>query len=132
MSWSIHLRSGRPVPGGVFERAPGVLGEELPFSAWNSRRFETLGRAVGLFHARARSYLPPPGLERPDWDQSGNCFNPGEHIADPLLARRRAERLCRSAGFAARPAGLRADPCRFARRELYARTRKRANYPPGF
>ena len=82
---------GGPYLAACFERAPGVLGEELPFSAWNSTRFETLGRAVGLFHTRARSYLPPPGLERPDWDHSGNCFNPGEPIADPRLAERRAE-----------------------------------------
>ena len=85
-----------PGPGGsflaaCFERAPGVLGEELPFSAWNDDRFETLGRAVGLFHARARSYQAPLGMERPDWDQCGNCYNPGEPIADPLLAQRRAE-----------------------------------------
>ena len=74
-----------------FERAPGVLGEELPFDVWDFNAFETLGRAVGLFHARARSYQPPPGMERPHWDQSENCFNAGESIADPLLAQRRAE-----------------------------------------
>ncbi len=76
-----------------FELAPGVLGEELPFSTWNAARFETLGRAVGAFHARARSYQPPPGLQRPHWDEAGNCFNPGERIPDPLLARRREEAL---------------------------------------
>jgi Ser/Thr protein kinase RdoA (MazF antagonist) len=74
-----------------FELAPGVLGEELPFDAWTATSFETLGRAVGTFHARARSYQPPPGMERPHWDQAGNCFNPSEHIPDPLLAQRRAE-----------------------------------------
>ena len=76
-----------------FERAPGVLGEELPFSAWDAGRFETLGRAVGRLHARARSYRPPKGMGRPHWDQSVNCFNPGERIANSLLAQRRAEAL---------------------------------------
>jgi len=32
-------------------------------------------------------------MERPHWDQAGNCFNPPETIRDAVLAQRRAEAL---------------------------------------
>jgi len=76
----------------AFERAPGVLAEELPFAVWNGARFELLGQAVGRLHARARSYTPPaPGLDRPRWDAATNCFHPAETLTDPLLRQRREE-----------------------------------------
>ncbi len=88
-----------------FERAPGVLAEELPFSSWDDARFVTLGRAVGQFHTCAQKYAPPPGFERPHWDECVNCFHPSETIADPLLARRHAEALAAVQGFPRSAAG---------------------------
>lgn len=59
------------------EKAPGVLGEELPAEAWSDALIEELGRATGQMHAIARTYVPTDGsLKRPAWDEIGNCFNP--------------------------------------------------------
>jgi amicoumacin kinase len=77
----------------AFERAPGVLAEELPFSVWDAGRFTLLGSAVGRFHARSRSYQPGPGRSRPHWDEALNCFHPSEEIAEEELRRRRLEAL---------------------------------------
>jgi Ser/Thr protein kinase RdoA (MazF antagonist) len=78
----------------AFEKIEGILGEELPFSAWNAERFAILGRAVGRFHARARTYNPLHfAFDRPHWDQVGNCFHPTETLSDDVLRRRHAEAL---------------------------------------
>jgi amicoumacin kinase len=88
-----------PTPQGAvlacaFEKAPGILGEELPFSAWDARRFALLGRVVGRMHACLRDYSPPaPELARPDWDQVGNCFHPTQEPQGDRIIRRRAEAL---------------------------------------
>jgi Ser/Thr protein kinase RdoA (MazF antagonist) len=88
-----------PAEGGnwlatAFERAPGTLAEELPYSIWTARRFQLMGSTVGRFHLCARSYISPDaGLERPRWDQAGNCFQPAEVIEDALLRARCAEAL---------------------------------------
>lgn len=71
----------------AFERAPGVLAEELPFEVWDAVRFQILGQAVGRFHACASSYP----AEGPHWDRAVSCFNPAEILADELLRRRRVE-----------------------------------------
>jgi Ser/Thr protein kinase RdoA (MazF antagonist) len=75
----------------AFERAPGTLAEELPFTLWDEQRFSLLGQAIGRFHARARSYRPAEGLEHPVWDQSGNCFHPHEEIPEEPLRQRGIE-----------------------------------------
>lgn len=78
----------------AFEKAPGILAEELPNSDWNEHRFTLLGGAVGRMHACLREYTPPsPELARPDWDQLGNCFHPTEEPQGDLLRQRRAEAL---------------------------------------
>jgi Ser/Thr protein kinase RdoA (MazF antagonist) len=61
----------------VCERAPGVLGEELPADAWSDALIEELGRATGQMHAIAGTYMPADdSLRRPAWNEIGNCFNP--------------------------------------------------------
>jgi Ser/Thr protein kinase RdoA (MazF antagonist) len=91
-SWIEPLASPRGIYlAAAFERAPGTLAEELDFALWDQARFAHLGQAVGRFHAASRSYQPAPGLDRPDWDQAGSCFNPPEEIADEALRLRRAE-----------------------------------------
>lgn len=91
-------------PGGppylvtVFGRAGGALAEEMPVMVWEDALLEEIGRAVGRFHARAGQYRPAPGLERPRWDELGDCFNPPQlaAAADPssphhwVLAKRAA------------------------------------------
>jgi Ser/Thr protein kinase RdoA (MazF antagonist) len=70
----------------VYEKARGALAETLLFDQWNSQLIENLGRAVGRMHALAKRYHPMKAtLTRPEWDQIGNCFNPGEGL-DPLQA----------------------------------------------
>jgi Ser/Thr protein kinase RdoA (MazF antagonist) len=91
-----HLITTIDTPEGTylataFERATGVLAEELPFEIWDDERIHALGMTVGRFHACSQDYQPPPGLERPAWDQVTNCFNPAEEIHDALLRSRRVE-----------------------------------------
>lgn len=76
----------------AFERAPGVLGEELSFEVWNAARYTHLGRTVGRFHARSAEYHPPESIApRPQWDEMGNGFNQSGAMGGELLERRRAE-----------------------------------------
>jgi Ser/Thr protein kinase RdoA (MazF antagonist) len=61
----------------VCERAPGVLGEELPADAWSDALIGELGRTTGRMHAIAGGYVPSDeSSRRPAWDAIGNCFNP--------------------------------------------------------
>jgi Ser/Thr protein kinase RdoA (MazF antagonist) len=65
----------------VYEKARGVLAECLSFDQWNSRLVEKLGRSVGRMHALAKRYQPvDAAFIRPEWDQIGNCFNPGDGL----------------------------------------------------
>ena len=60
----------------AFEKAQGILAEELPAGQWSPPLYQELGRTVGKLHALAMTYRPAEALKRPHWDQSGNCFNP--------------------------------------------------------
>jgi amicoumacin kinase len=74
----------------AFERAPGVLAEELPSDQWNDDLYASLGRATGRMHALSRTYLPAdPALVRPAWDRISTCYNPdGSQVASqPEVAR---------------------------------------------
>jgi Ser/Thr protein kinase RdoA (MazF antagonist) len=71
----------------VCEKAPGVLGEELPAAAWTDALVEELGRVTGRMHAIARTYIPSDeSLRRPAWDAIGNCFNPAGLLDDSQAA----------------------------------------------
>ena len=105
-----------PYLAACFERAPGVLGEELPFSVWDGRHLRDLGPGGGAFHARARSYHAPARTGAPGLGPIRQLLQPGRTHRRPTAGAAPRRGLCRRAGFAARPAGLRADPCRFARR----------------
>jgi Ser/Thr protein kinase RdoA (MazF antagonist) len=76
------LQDGETVLVAVFEKAQGILGEKLPFDAWDSMLIEELGRVTGQMHAVSRTYNPAPGLRSADWDQAPNCYNPSEEL-DP-------------------------------------------------
>ncbi len=70
----------------AFEKAPGILGEELSFEAWNPQRFALLGRTVGRMHARAAEYQPASqALTRPHWRQASSCFNQDTRLLEPGL-----------------------------------------------
>jgi amicoumacin kinase len=70
----------------LFEKARGILGEELPVERWDETLVRNLGAAAGKMHAIAQGYFPADEkLKRPNWDQAGNCYNPGENL-DPSQA----------------------------------------------
>ena len=76
----------------AFDKAPGVLAEELSPDQWNERLFETLGQTAGQMHALAKEYVPASDtLRRPEWDQASNCFNPVEELETlpPLIKKKR-------------------------------------------
>jgi amicoumacin kinase len=75
-----------------FEKARGILAEELPAEQWDEIMVRKLGASAGAMHAAAREYVPASEtLKRPDWDQAGNCYNPSESL-DPTQARVQEER----------------------------------------
>jgi Ser/Thr protein kinase RdoA (MazF antagonist) len=72
---------GPPYLATVFVRAAGGLAEEMPVMVWEDALLEAIGREVGRLHARSCQYHPLPALDRPHWDQAGNCFNPLDDLA---------------------------------------------------
>jgi Ser/Thr protein kinase RdoA (MazF antagonist) len=65
----------------VFEKAGGVLAEELPIEQWSDELFQSLGRTVGQMHRLAKAYVPPDRApKRPEWDRADNCFNPADRL----------------------------------------------------
>ncbi len=76
------------------KKAPGILAEELPFEQWNDALFKAWGRTAGKMHAIAQGYAPDDAtLQRPEWHQSGNCFNDPlpEDLAGSVIAQRQAQ-----------------------------------------
>jgi amicoumacin kinase len=59
----------------AYTRANGILSEELPIDKWDGPLFQTLGKAIGRFHAITRGYVPPAETNYPEWDTGGNLFN---------------------------------------------------------
>lgn len=54
-----------------FEKADGILAENIPPSAWTDELFRNIGTAVGKFHRLSRLYRPSdPALIRPQWTAS--------------------------------------------------------------
>lgn len=100
-------QKGESVLVTVFEKAQGVLGETLPFHAWDAELIEELGRVTGQMHAISRTYQPASSLRSPEWDQSVNCYHPSEKL-DPsqelvMQARDRIWEIMRS--FSREPGG---------------------------
>jgi len=81
----------------AFEKARGVLAEDLPADQWSDRLYHNLGRAVGRMHALAKEYVPADeSLRRPEWDRAGNCFNPSERLdASQAVAAEKKEEVWR-------------------------------------
>jgi Ser/Thr protein kinase RdoA (MazF antagonist) len=75
---TVQVNDGRYIAV-VFEKAPGLLAEKVPFDQWQDALYEKLGKTVGKIHAVSRGYIPSGGhLRRPNWDEVVNCFNPRE------------------------------------------------------
>ena len=71
------IEQGETYLAAAFEKAPGILGEDLPFDRWTPALFQALGRAAGQMHAAARAYTPPAGLRLlPDWDIGSSYYRP--------------------------------------------------------
>ena len=83
-----YPRPGRELLAACFARAPGMLGEELPFRAWDDERFETLGRAVGRVRARTQVPGSPWGWSTAIGTRAATVFNPHarNRLRNPLLA----------------------------------------------
>jgi amicoumacin kinase len=80
----------------AFERAKGILAEELPIDQWDETLFESLGRVVGRMHAIAKKYLPSSDLlKRPEWDKAENCYHCNEVLNDNLLIQEKREQARR-------------------------------------
>ena len=82
----------------AFEKAKGILAEELPIDQWDEALFESLGRAAGRLHAIAKKYSSPQGtLRRPEWDQLNNCNHCIETLdTSSLLIRQMREKARRA------------------------------------
>jgi len=91
-----EMRSqGRVYLASLFEKAEGILAQDVPPEWWQTAQLEKLGQVVGKLHALSRSYSPPPELRRPQWDQVINLFNPSEQLDDShlIIRQRQAELL---------------------------------------
>ncbi|MEW5869833.1 MAG: phosphotransferase [Chloroflexota bacterium] len=78
----------------VFEKAAGVLAENMTPEDWNEALFVALGDTVGRCHAIARDYVPEnEELRLPQWDQAVNCFNPMQELvgAEGFILEQRAK-----------------------------------------
>lgn len=76
----------------VFEKARGILSEELSCTQWNDELYQNLGRTVGKMHALAKRYIPAHNsFRRPEWNSIGNCFNT-QHNLDASRVVMRAQR----------------------------------------
>jgi Ser/Thr protein kinase RdoA (MazF antagonist) len=124
LAWMAHLADGgaavpRPLPSAsgalietwagpdgpyllvVFEKAGGVLAEDLDFNCWDSRLFRSLGQATGRMHTLAKDYAPALELRRPDWNATANCYHPGAAPAgsEPAVSAARQQALLAVAGL---------------------------------
>lgn len=78
----LNQPGGPPCLVTVFRRAAGELAEELPVMVWEDALLESIGQAVGRFHALSHRYRPPDStLDRLQWGQAGSCFNPPAELA---------------------------------------------------
>lgn len=91
-------RGGRCMVVSAFEKARGILAEELPAGLWSDRLFYNIGRATGKLHTVAMQYQPSdPAMRRPQWDEmnapviSGACVDSSQ----PLI-KEKNESLLRS------------------------------------
>ncbi len=90
----------------AFEKAPGILSETMPLEQWDAPLFQALGKTVGKMHALAVTYTLASNVQkRPDWDKSGNIFNPDCPEIDELevVYQRRNALLAQLADFPRNP-----------------------------
>ena len=62
---------GTPYTLTAFEKAEGILAENIPPSQWNDALFLSIGQATGKMHLTSTGYHPSrPNLTRPQWYES--------------------------------------------------------------
>ena len=71
----------------AFEKAPGVLAENMALVDWTDELFQSLGGTLGSTHRIAQDYVPIEEYTRPNWTRLTNCFHPEAELegADPLI-----------------------------------------------
>jgi len=79
----------------AFEKARGVLAEEMRPEEWDDTLVQALGVAIGSWHRIASEYSPTSKSRRPTWNQMNNCFNPLKELddADSLILQKRSPLL---------------------------------------
>jgi Ser/Thr protein kinase RdoA (MazF antagonist) len=79
----------------AFEKAPGILAENMELADWTDGLFQSLGDSLGSCHRIAREYVPREEYKRPDWTKLTNCFHPEADLegADPLILDKYAQVL---------------------------------------
>jgi Ser/Thr protein kinase RdoA (MazF antagonist) len=66
----------------AFEKAEGILAENILPSAWNTELFQSIGRSVGKFHCISADYKPRhSSLSRPQWFDSYEIHAATEKLA---------------------------------------------------
>ncbi len=72
----------------AFEKASGILAENMTLEDWTDELFKTLGHTLGLCHRIAQGYVPTrEDFRRPEWNKLTNCFHPDEYMegADTIV-----------------------------------------------
>ncbi len=67
----------------VFEKAEGVLAENIPVSEWSTGLFQSIGKAAGQLHRISTGYKPTrPSHTRPQWHDSYEIQNAIKKLAE--------------------------------------------------
>ncbi len=90
----VHLQ-GQTYIAVAFQKAPGILAEDMSPEEWSDELFHALGQTVGKCHKIAQKYIPPIEYRRPEWYEGDSCFNPRASLihADPIILEKRLKTL---------------------------------------
>ena len=67
----------------AFEKAEGILAENIPISEWSTELFQSIGKAAGMLHRISAGYKPSrPSRTRPEWFDSYEIHNAIEKLAE--------------------------------------------------
>lgn len=76
------IQDGTPFLVTAFEKAEGVLAEDIPAEQWSEALFRQIGRATGRLHRISKDYQPSsPSLCRPQWHESYEIREATERLA---------------------------------------------------
>jgi amicoumacin kinase len=66
----------------VFEKAEGILAENIPVSEWSPELFQSIGKAAGKLHRISAEYKPShPSRTRPQWFDSYEIHDATQKLA---------------------------------------------------